>query len=390
MGSTANTLTNLIPTLYLALDKVSRELVGFIPAVTRDSSLARAAVGQTVRSFVAPASTAGEIAPNVTPPDDGEQDIGNIILAINHARRVPIRWQGEESMQMNSPGGPTVNAIMVDQFAQAMRTLVNEIETDLAGLYVNASRAIVPDSATTLFSATLKDAAAVLKILLDNGAPINDLQCVIDTTTGAALRGLSVLNAVDSSGDKDLLRQGILGDLMGMKIRESAQVITPAIGTEEDATVNTAAYSVGDTVLTLADAGSGTVVAGDIISLASLTDYYINKTLNASLPTTTLTLNANGLRTAILGDASPAITVRAASSRSMAFAKSAIVLATRAPALPAEGDMAVDRTFITDPRSGLSFEVAKYMQYRQVQYEISIAWGVKVVKEAHVALLAGD
>ena len=387
--SSANTLTNLIPTLYLALDKVSRELVGFIPAVSRDSTLERAAVGQVVRSFVAPAATAGAINPAVTPPDDGEQTIGNISLSINHARRVPIRWQGEESKQMNSAGGVTVNAIMVDQFAQAMRTLCNEIETDLAGLYVNASRAIVPNS-STLFSATLADAAAVRKILVDNGAPITDLQCVIDTATGAAMRSLAALNAVDTSGDKDLLRQGILGDIMGLKFRESAQVLTPAIGTTSNAVVGTAAYSVGDVTLALADSGTGTIVAGDVISLASDSNYYINKTLVSAVSGGSVVLNENGLRTAISGSDSPAITISAASSRSMAFAKSAIVLATRAPALPAEGDMAVDRTFITDPRSGLSFEVAKYMQYRQVQYEISIAWGLKVVKEEHVAVLAGE
>jgi len=84
-----------------------------------------------------------------------------------------------------------------------------------------------------------------------------------------------------------------------------------------------------------------------------------------------------------------AIAVRASGSRNLAFDRSAIVLATRMPALPEGGDMAADRTTITDPRTGLSFEVSMYKQYRQVRYEIAIAWGVKVVKEEHVAILAG-
>ena len=71
------------------------------------------------------------------------------------------------------------------------------------------------------------------------------------------------------------------------------------------------------------------------------------------------------------------------------FTRDAIVLAQRLPALPEEGDMAVDRMSVQDPFSGLVFEIAKYAQYRQMQYEISCAWGVKMAKAENAALLLG-
>ncbi|MFH1984039.1 MAG: P22 coat - protein 5 family protein [Pseudomonadota bacterium] len=391
MASSANVLTNLIPTLYVALDTVSREMVGMIPAVRRDASFARAAIGQTVRSFVAPAATAFTIVPDQIRTDSGNQTIGNVSLAIENTRACPVRWQGEESMQMDSAGGPTVNAIMVDQFAQAMRTLVNEIEADLCGLYVNASRAIVPDS-TTLFSATLKDAANVRKILMDNGAPLTELQMVLSTTEGAALRSLTQLNQVNTAGDANLLRQGVLGNIMGFDIRESAGIITPAVGTEANATMHaTTDYAVGTETMALDAVGTGTVVAGDLVTIAGTgqtTVQYINKTLIPAVSGAAFVINKPGLIVALTDNAA-AIAVRAAGTRNLAFARSAIVLATRLPALPMGGDSAVDRTIITDPRSGLSFDVAHYLEYHQSAFEISIAWGQKVVKEEHVAILAG-
>jgi hypothetical protein len=73
----------------------------------------------------------------------------------------------------------------------------------------------------------------------------------------------------------------------------------------------------------------------------------------------------------------------------MAFSRSAIILATRAPAVPEEGDLAVDRMLITDPVSGLTFEIAMYMEYRRVRYEVSCAWGCANIKPAHTAILLG-
>ena len=60
----ANTLTGLIPDIYEALDQVSRELTGYIPAVSRDSGIERAAVGQNVRVPVTTEVTAQDTIPS--------------------------------------------------------------------------------------------------------------------------------------------------------------------------------------------------------------------------------------------------------------------------------------------------------------------------------------
>lgn len=382
-----NTITNLIPDLYSALDVVSRELVGFIPAVSSDMTFERAAVGQTVRSPVAPASTATDITPNVTPPDDGEQTIGNVSMAITNARRVPVRWNGEQSLGLDN-NGPGRSRIMVDQFAQAMRTLCNEVEADLAALHIAASRA-AGTAGTTPFGTAgdFSDAANVMKILKDNGAPVGDAALVLDTTAAAKLIGLQ--SRYDIAGNTTMQQQGILLNKAGLNLRESAAINTSTKGTASGATTNNAGYAVGTTTITLASAGTGTLVAGDVVTFAGDINQYVIVSGDTDVSNGgTITIAAPGLRVA-MSAAAKNITVVNNAARNMAFTRNAIALATRAPALPEEGDSADDRQIITDPRSGLSFEVSLYKQYRQVQYEVALAWGCKVVKPEHLALLLG-
>jgi len=382
----ANTITNLIPDIYNALDVVSRELVGFIPAVSSDMTFERAALNQTVRSPVAPSATASDITPAVTPPNDGDQVIGNVDMTITKSRRVPVRWNGEQSLGLAS--GPGRANIMRDQFAQAMRTLCNEVETDLGGLHVYASRAYGTAGTTPFGTAgDFSDGSNVLKILKDNGSPLMDNQLVIDTSAGATFLGKQA--RVDYAGVDNIQRQGIILPLHGMDLRESAAVRTSTAGTGASATTDNAGYAVGDTVITLASAGTGTIVAGDVITFAGDSNKYVVVSGDADVSNGgTVTIAAPGLRVA-MSAAAKAITVVAAAARNMAFNRSAIALATRVPALPEEGDSADDRQIITDPRSGLSFEISMYKQYRQVQYEVALAWGVKAVKPAHIGLLLG-
>ena len=377
----ANTLTGLIPTLYQAVDVVSRELVGLVPAVTMDAQATRAALNQTVMSPVAPAASATDVTPGVTPPDDGDQTIGNATITISKSRRVPVRWNGEQSVGINS--GPGRANVLRDQFAQAMRTLVNEIEADLAALYAKASR-VYGTAGTTPFATAgdYSDVGFVRKILMDNGAPTSDLQLVINTTAGATFRGKQSQAQMES--DNQLRRQGVLLDVHGMMIRESAQIKSHTKGTGASYLSNLlAGYAIGDTSIAI-DTGSGTVLAGDVVTFAGDTNKYVNGT---ALTGGSIVLNEPGLRAALADGV--AMTVGNSYTANMAFHRGAIQLATRAPALPDEGDMADDRMMLTDPVSGLTFEVAMYRQYRQVQYEVALAWGAACTKSEHLAILLG-
>jgi len=386
---TTNTLTNLLPNLYADLDVVSRELTGMIPAVTIDASLARGKVGQSVYIPQAPVNTSSSITPAMTIPAEADQTIASVAVSISKAKAVKFSWDGEEERGLNT--GPGVSSIWRGQFAQALRVLVNEVEADLAGLQSKFSRAY-GTAATTPFGTAgdFSDASNALRILKDNGSPLSDNQLVINTAAGASFLGKQA--EANRQGTDSILRQGVFQTVSGMDIRESGQIVTQTAGAMASATSTSAAFTVGQTVIPLATAGTGVVAAGDVITFANDTNKYVVTSVSfaGANPASgdSITIAAPGLRVA-QGVATRAITVIATSARNMAFNRSAIVLATRLPERPSAGDMAIDVTTLVDPRSGLAFEVAIYPGYRKVVYEVSLAWGYEVIKPAHTALLLG-
>jgi hypothetical protein len=382
----ANTLTGLIPTIYKSLDNVLRELTGFVPSVMRDSSGEQVAKDQTIAWPVVPASSAGNVTPAVYGPTPTDQTIPPITMTISKSRSVVFGWNGEEQKSL----GGLFNQILVDQFSQAMRTLVNEVDADLAALYIYASRAY-GTAGTTPFDSTnkLSFLAQLYKILADNGASLGDLQLVLNTTAGAALRTMVELWQANTAGSDDLLRRGVLLDLMGFAVHESAQVKTHTTGGSSATAVDlTAGYAIGSTTIHV-DTVTGTWLAGDVLSNIKTgrdTSKYVVATGLASAEGD-LVLAKPGIRIAWANN--DLLTPSASYAANMAFSRSAIALMTRVPLMPDGGDAAEDVTVITDPQSGLSFQVAMYRQYRQVAFEVGLAWGVKAVKSEEIAILLG-
>lgn len=377
----SNTLTGLIPTIYTALDIVSREQVGFIPAVARNTKADAAAKDQTVTAPVAPVAVTEDIVPGPSAPNTGDQNIGTVDVKITKSKMAPVKWNGEEQLALGPAG--TYNTILADQFTQAFRALANEVDADLGALYYGTSRA-VGTAGTTPFGIKddLSDAANARKVLEQNGSPTTNLQMVLDSDAIANMRGKqSVLFKVNEAGTEQLLREGVLGRLQGFNIHSSAGVKRAAAATAAGYLVN-GAKSEGEILIAI-DTGTGAIAAGQVVTFAGDDNQYVV----AAATATTITLAAPGLRQDLADGV--AITVVGGFTANMAFDRNAFLLASRTPAMPEGGDTADDVMNVTDPVSGITFQIALYRQYRQVRYEVGLAWGVASIKPAHAVMLLG-
>lgn len=371
-----------MPTLYRSLNTVARELVGATMAVTRDSSAEAVAVGQKIEFPIVPNASLRDVVPSATLPSVSGEEIGKRTLEITQSKAADVIWTGNEQVAL----GGMYNRILEDQITERMRQLANAVEEDLLSVAVaeglNAGNS-VGTSGTTPFAGGLTELTATLKKLQDNGAPTSDLQAVLNTAASMSLRNLGQLQKVNEAGTGTLLRQGEIGNLMRFAVRESSGFKTHVKGTGTGYLVNGAA-SVGDTEIAI-DTGEGTFIKGDLVTFGSDTTKYVVAEDVASGGTTLKLVTP--LQAAVSDNA--AITIGNNYLASVAFPRSAIWLATRTIPVPEGGDSGIASRTITDPVSGLSFGVTLYPGYKQNQLEISLAWGVGVIKPKFVVPILG-
>lgn len=387
----ANVLTDLAADIYVAADTVARELVGVVPSSLINANGAeRAALGDTVRSHVTNKATAVDVAPSMTIPEGTDQTVGNKTMTISKSRAVQIPWTGEDMRHVNNGAG--FETIYGDQIAQAMRVLTNEMETDLATeIYINASRA-VGTAGTTPFASNFNLIAEARQILVDNGTPTDgQISMVLNTLAGTNLRNLAQLQKANENGSDQMLRNGVLLDLQGIMLKESAGIQQHAAGTITANVTVTGANAVGTTEIGVTTDGTGAVnlLAGDVINIAGDSNRYVvaSDVTVGNSTTGTITINGPGLQVATTG--SEAVTAEDSYAGNIAFHRNAAEIAMRAPAIPSGGDVADDAMTIQDPFSGMVFEVRAYKGYKKAMFEVSAAWGVKAWKDEFIALLQG-
>jgi len=265
----ANVLSDLAADIYKAADVVGRELVGLIPSVTiNGDSSTKAAKGDAVRShFTRTPTVNSTFSPAMTIPEGTDQTVDTKTLTIDQYASVQIPWTGEDIKHVNNGSG--FETVYGDQIQQAIRAIVNTIESYIWTTAHKASSRAYGTAGTTPFASNFNDIAQVRQILVDNGCPANDglLTLVMNSTAGTNLRNLANLQKANEAGNDILLRQGTLLDLQGIMMKESAGIGLHTAGSGASYLLNSASTAIGDTSIA-ADTGSGTILAGDVVTFA--------------------------------------------------------------------------------------------------------------------------
>lgn len=389
----ANTLTisSLAENIFKARDKVAREMVGFIPAVMLNTDTKGVSTGGTVTSMRTAEPTLGtSLTPAMSMPAGDDQTVSAETVTMGQAAVVKIPLVGETVQQLINTVGYDVAYQQL--IGQGIRVMVNAIEAHIGTVAKNGASRAWGTAGTTPFGSTpkLADAANVQKILDDNGAPMDGRALVINTSAGVALQSLTQLTNANEAGGAELLRRGILGDIFGFAIRKSGGVAAHTKGTGANYLVDLlAGYADGEITIHV-DTGTGTFVAGDIITVADDPSggLYVVGTGFAGDGDGDVMLNHPGLTPLGVFANNKAVTVGANYTANIALQREGVELAIRPPALPMGGDAGQHMT-IADDQSPLVFDAAIYPGYLMNVLHLSCVYQAKVWKPEFVATLLG-
>lgn len=382
----ANTLTALTPVLFSAAAEVANEPFGAVDSINAIFDNRGVAIGDEVTVPVAPVRAGADYTPAMTVAAGADATASALKVKITKNRMVSWHLTGEQIRSLEN--GSNVDEWARQLIAQGMRTLRNEAEADLCQTIALGSSRALGTGGTTPFGSTpgIGDIVNARKILRDNGAPMADMQMVIDTAAGANLFKLGIIQNAYQAGTEQERRQGVFLRQYGFMIKESAGVYNHVKGDGTGYDGVAAGSAVGSTTIALEGGTVNTtgIKVGDVIGFDTDTGnaYVVSTGLTAT--SGDIEINKPGLRVAV-ADASE-LTIAGNHACNLAFERNAVVGVLRPPLIPA--NPTIQQRTISD-RRGMTYLLVQAVGDGMITWRLHLAWGFAVVNPEFVATIMG-
>lgn len=384
MSAPNNNLAALAPVFYTAAQQVAAEAFGVVDAINGNFDDKGVAIGDKVKVPVAPVAALSDFAPAAATPQGADKTGSTIEVEVTASKKTNWHMTGEQLRSLANAGND--NEWVRQLIAQGMRALRNQAEADCASAIKKRASRAIGTAGTTPFASDIDIIAEARKNLLDNGAPLSDLQLAVNTAASLNMLKLGIVQQANVAGSDQERRTGRIGKQFGFDIRESAGLTLHTQGTVTGLDVDlTAGYPVGTTVFNVDGGDGGTLKEGDVFTFAGSTTKYVSHTAVAALTNDHLvTIGNPGLR-AIAADGTE-ITLAGNYTPNLAFERAAVVGIMRPPLIPE--NPTIKQLVISDDK-GMSYLLLEIAQYGMVTWELHLAWGFQVVQPEYVITVLG-
>lgn len=385
----ANTLTDIMPKILARGLLALREQAIMPRLVNGDYSLEAAEKGDTIDVPIPSAASAVDVTPSHVQPAATDSAPTKVQIQLNKWKMVDFHLTDKQMLEIDR------NRHFIPlQMSEAVRALANAINQSVMDEY-KGIYGYVGTAGTTPFANTVNGATDLRKVLNEQLCPRSNRRAVLDFAAEANALALSQFADLEKTGDQGVKIEGNLGRKYGFDWFTDDIVPTHTAGTITTglAAKSATAQALGDKTIvctTAASTGACALKKGDIITFAGDTQTYVltdDATQAAAASDVTLNIEP-GLKKALAGG--EAVTVKASHVVNLGFHRDAFALAMR-PLAQSAADLELGNRLLTmqDPVTGLTLRLEVVRQFKQTSWQLDALWGVKLVRPALAARLAG-
>jgi len=380
----ANTITDALGVIFAQGLLALRENCVMPRLVNSDYSTDAQQPGDAVNIVISPTRAVTAITPANVAADPANMTPTKKTITLDQWYEASFQLDDKEVQNLYSFPGYRSSVV-----SEAIRALANQINTSIFGVHTGVY-GYVGTAATTPFATDVSDATGARKILNNQLAPMGSRSMVLDPDAEANALGLRAFQDASFRGDSAGIMEGQIGRKLGFTFASDQQVPSHTGGTAASATTDATGYAAGLKTVTLASAGTGTILVGDIVTFAGDTQTYAITSGDADVSNAGTISFEPGLAVA-MSAATKAITVKATHVVNLAFHREAIGFASRTLA----GDAAMTDAErqnvmqIADPTSGLTLRLERRREYYRTRWAFSALWGVTLIRPEYACRVAG-
>lgn len=375
----SNTITAAVPTLLAQGLMALRQNAVMANLVNSDYGTLAAQKGQAITVPIPSAVTAISVTASNVPPTTADFTLGSATITLDQWIEAPFYLTDKDIMDCQE-------GVIPSQASEAIKAIINNVDSYIFGKYVGIY-GYQGTAGTTPFASDTTDATGLRKVLNNQLAPLNDRRMVLGPDAEANALNLRAFQDMSFSGSVAGIQEGKINRKFGFDWFMDQNIPTHTAGTAVGATTNTAGYAIGIKTITLASAGTGTILAGDVITFAGDTQTYVVVTGDADVSGGGTVVFEPGLKIAIAASAT-AITLKASHVINLGFHRDAFAFASR-PLIDTTEGLGNLIMAATDPLTGMSLRLEVSREHKRTRWSYDILYGAALVRRELACRLAG-